>query len=138
MQHGAIKIKEDGKILMRDFEEGLKEIRPAFGVDEGALEQYLRLPFYNYGNGFDKLYQDLKSVLEGMVNNVLPVSTLLLHGDKGTGKTTLACKLAQESGIPFIKIISSDLLIGRTDNGKVNKIAEFFTDAYKSKCSLVI
>jgi len=30
MQHGAIKIKEDGKILMRDFEEGLKEVNLNF------------------------------------------------------------------------------------------------------------
>jgi len=50
----------------------------------------------------------------------------------------LACKLAKDSGVPFIKIVSSDMLVGRTEHGKVNKIAEFFTDAYKSKVSLII
>lgn len=134
----SVKITEDAKIERQDFLQALTEIKAQFGVDEGALESYLRFPLYNYGPNFEKLYTDLKAVLNGMVNSGLPVSSLLLYGEKGVGKTTQACKLAKECGVPFIKIISSDLLVGRTEFGKVNKISEFFTDAYKSRVSLVI
>lgn len=134
----SVKITEDAKIEKQDFEMALTEIKPQFGVDEGALDCYLKMPVYEYGPNYDNMYNDLKAKLIGMVNSELRVSSLLQFGDRGVGKTTLACKLAKDSGVPFIKIVSSDMLVGRTEHGKVNKIAEFFTDAYKSKVSLII
>jgi vesicle-fusing ATPase len=114
------------------------ENKASFGVDEAQLESYLRHPLHNYGKNFDNIWADLKYDLEGMVESGMSISTLLLHGEKGSGKTTLACKLAQESGVPFVKILTADALVGRTSYDKVNEITRLFNDAYKSKTSMII
>lgn len=69
-------IKENAPVEMQDFEKGMSEVKPAFGVDEGTLESFLRFPLINYGKNFEKLYNHLRSVLEGMMHGELPVSTL--------------------------------------------------------------
>lgn len=57
---------------------------------------------------------------------------MLLYGENGTGKTSIAAKLATESGIPFVKIVSAEDLLGKSDYYKVNYIVKIFENAYKS------
>jgi len=73
----SVKITEDAKIEKQDFEMALTEIKPQFGVDEGALDCYLKMPVYEYGPNYDNMYNDLKAKLIGMVNSELRVSSLL-------------------------------------------------------------
>lgn len=63
---------------------------------------------------------------------------MLLEGDKGTGKTALAAKLALESEFPFVKMITPEDFVGLPAIAKVNKIVKVFHDAYKSGLSLII
>ena len=68
----------------------------------------------------------------------MAVSSILLHGESGVGKTAIACSIAKNCGIPFAKLISSEDLIGKSLAGKVKKITDTFGEAYSSPISLVI
>lgn len=63
---------------------------------------------------------------------------MLLFGVEGTGKTTLACKLAKFSQVTYTKMITSDSLIGMMEYAKIKIIKDIFTNAYKSKVSMII
>ena len=64
--------------------------------------------------------------------------SILLEGDRGTGKTALAAKLALDSGFPFVKMISQEKFVGMSVHAKLSEIVKVFEDAYKSKLSLII
>lgn len=61
-----------------------------------------------------------------------------MFGKDGSGKTTLACRLAKYSKIPYIKLISSEALIGLAEYAKIKFIKEIFNNAYKSPESLIV
>jgi vesicle-fusing ATPase len=62
----------------------------------------------------------------------------MLYGKAGSGKTTVACKIADMSGIPYIKYMSSEDLVGFTDFGKIKVIQNNFNNGYRSPVSLII
>lgn len=70
--------------------------------------------------------------------SVTQVSTILLHGVRGSGKTTIACQLAQHSKVPYIKVVSAEDMIGMSEFMKVKYIQGIFNNAYRSPNSLVI
>ena len=76
----------------------------------------------------------LKRVSSGKIQS----ASIILFGQVGTGKTSIACKLAQDSGFPFIKMINAEDLIGKSELYKVNFIVKCFDDAFKTPRSLII
>ena len=60
-----------------------------------------------------------------------PLLTCLLEGPLGSGKTALAATLGLESEYPFVKVISSDSMVGYSEAGKAQRIAKVFDDAYR-------
>lgn len=60
-----------------------------------------------------------------------PLLTCLLEGPPGAGKTALAATVGLESEYPFVKIISSDNMVGYSEQAKANQIAKVFEDAYR-------
>lgn len=57
--------------------------------------------------------------------------TCLLEGPSGAGKTALAATLGLESEFPFVKVISSDNMVGYSEPAKCQQIARVFDDAYR-------
>ena len=57
--------------------------------------------------------------------------TCLLEGPSGAGKTALAATLGLESGFPFVKVITSDNMVGYSEAAKCQQIAKVFDDAYR-------
>ena len=47
-------------------------------------------------------------------------------GPPGSGKTALAVKLAQNSGFPFVKVISPEKMIGFHESAKCQSIQKVF------------
>lgn len=60
-----------------------------------------------------------------------PLLTCLLEGPLGAGKTALAATLGLESEFPFVKVISSDSMVGYSEAAKAQRIAKVFDDAYR-------
>lgn len=124
-------------ITMNDFMTSLDEVKPSFGFNEAE--------FHN----FSKTYYDLTTFLNGFElgkefidklyrTNAYKTSSLLLYGTPGTGKTTLAVKIALSSSFPFIKMISPKHMVGLSEYERVNYIKDRFCDAYKSSESIII
>ncbi|KAH8961011.1 hypothetical protein BDL97_05G027900 [Sphagnum fallax] len=67
-----------------------------------------------------------------------PLSTCLLEGPCGCGKTALAATIGIDSGFPFVKIVSAENMIGLSESTKCAVITEVFSDAYKSPLSIII
>lgn len=116
----------------------MKEVKPDFGIDEDKIGQRLRGNFINYGPRFDELWENSVSAIHTFSKNNLGVSSLLFYGKAGSGKSSLACNLIQQSGIPYAKLLSSEDLIGKTDYGKIKTITDTFNNAYRSPLSLII
>ena len=61
-----------------------------------------------------------------------PLLSCLLEGPLGSGKTALAAAtLGLDSGFPFVKVISSDNMVGYSEAAKAQAIAKVFDDAYR-------
>lgn len=63
---------------------------------------------------------------------------MLLEGPEGCGKTALAAHAAIGSGFPFVRVVSADTMIDKSDSTKSALIAQVFADAYRSPFSLII
>ena len=130
---------EEMKLQMVHFEHALKEVKPAFGVEEEELKKYLRGGFINYGFIFDRLLESCKTLIEQVRNSPrTPLLSVLLQGAAGSGKTALATFLAISSQFPYVKLVSAEEMIGWGEAEKAGKLAKVFRDAYKSPLSIVI
>jgi len=131
--------EENLKVEMRDFEEALLEVKPAYGVENETLEAYRLGGIVSHGEQF----QHLMKTCSTLVNQVkcsekTPLLTLLLEGPIGSGKTAVASTLALDSAFPFIKMVSAENMVGYSESGKVNYISKVFEDAYKSPFSVIV
>jgi vesicle-fusing ATPase len=133
-----VTIVAPGKVEYQDFLAAMKEVRPEFGVDDNKIEVYLRDKIFNYGSRMTNILENCEKITREVNGQSLPLASILLFGAHGTGKTTLAVNVASRSKFPFIKIISAEDLIGKSEYFKTNYLIKNFEDAYKSTQSLVI
>jgi len=127
------------KISQNDFENVLKTTKPAFGVSTDEFEAYMHQGIISYGRRFEQLYNSCKSfVKEVETSKRSDLLSVLLEGQVGCGKTTLASHLVVGSGFPYVKIISSEQLVGYSEQGACNYITKIFNDAYKSPMSIIV
>ncbi|TLS25036.1 hypothetical protein PpBr36_06997 [Pyricularia pennisetigena] len=128
------------KVNRDDFLHALGEVKPAFGMDEDKLGAVIRHGIIHFSPAIDSILRD------GMINvdavrdlEQLNLLSVLLHGPEGSGKTAMAAHIAIQSGFPFVKTITAEMLVGcRDEVGKKDMIHKVFTDAYKSPLSLLI
>lgn len=130
---------EDVKVSWADLEKSLGEIEPKFGAKTEELETYYRNGIVDYGGAF----ADLRATLRRMVDQSAtsertPLLTVLLEGGSYTGKTALAACTAVESGFPFVRMITSENMIGLSESARCAMIHRVFMDAYKSQLSLLV
>ena len=123
-------------VMLADFLKALEEIKPEYGFENN--KKIAITDFLDYGSRIRKISADVMKILQQVQSNDLPLASILLSGNRGTGLTTIAANLALKSNIPFVKFILSDDLIGKSEAYKVNFIVRCFEDAYKSKQSLII
>ena len=84
----------------------LEEIVPGFGVDQETFEVYIRNSLIPYGKSFDNIMGILSKMQKLTLNGTKQVSSLLLFGPQGTGKSSIATHFAQNSQFSYVKIIS--------------------------------
>lgn len=86
---------EDIQVTMADFEASLDEVKPAFGVSSDEMEPYLAHGLIDYGGTFVNLQNTCKSFIHQVqTSSSTNLMSVLLTGDQGSGKTTLAAHLA--------------------------------------------
>lgn len=122
-----------------NFLVALQEIRPSFGADEDDIEKCMLNGIIDFGSHInDIVYKGSKLVDLIKYSKRVPITSHLLYGDPGSGKTALAAFIAQRSGYPFIKMITPDKLLNLSESAKISEIINTFKDAYKSELSIVI
>jgi vesicle-fusing ATPase len=133
--------KQDGQdpsefvLKNQDFEQAFIDTEPAFGINEEKFKNIL------HNCSFKGLEDTMSIINECKMLASSPrqrVTSVLLTGEKGSGKTTSAAYIAMHSGVPYAKIISPDNLVTYSDVGRVNYITKIFEDAYSSSMSLII
>ncbi|KEG01141.1 vesicle-fusing ATPase [Plasmodium vinckei vinckei] len=130
---------DDIMITKNDFLNALKETKPAFGAEEDIIDNLLSNGIINYGNQYENIENTCKLLIKQVVDNSnTKLMSVLLHGESGTGKTTIAAYMAKCANFHFTKFITPENLIGYSESGRINYINKIFEDAYKTPLSLVI
>lgn len=133
------KIDTNIRVSMDDFRHALQEVKPAFGIDQDDFATTRPFGIIQYGPEFQTLYTRGINFVEQMRDaTTTSLLTVLLSGESGTGKTALASTLALESGFPYVKLLSPDLLLDYSEQGKCHKIHKVFEDAYKTPLSIIV
>ena len=131
-------ITQPGKVELADFLQAIEEVRPEYGVDNRKIEIFTKDPLLDFGRKLGTLLTSTGTLLKEVAKGSLPLASLLIYGAHGTGKTTLAANIAIRSNFPFIKFVSSEDLIGKSEFYKTNFLIKCFDDAYKSSQSIII
>ena len=127
------------KVNREDFQHALEEVHPAFGVSEEELENRISGGIIHYNEHVQDILRDGRRMVDQARDEAKStVSSILFHGPPGSGKTALAAKVAVDSEYPFIKMISTDDMLGMNEGAKIAHITKVFNDAYKSTLSLVV
>ncbi len=124
------------KVTKDDISKALEEIKPSLGVSSVDLEPYLEHPMLDFNKGIVASLKDLVDQLER--SNRTNSLSLLLSGNLGTRKTTLAAYLSKYSNYPYVKMVSAEKMIGRSDTDICGMMGKIFNDAYRSERSVVI
>ncbi|KAL1969577.1 hypothetical protein VTN77DRAFT_8130 [Rasamsonia byssochlamydoides] len=127
------------KVKREDFYHALEEVKPAFGVSEESLSSCIQYGIIHYSPTINEILKEgqlfVKQVGEA---DATPLFSVLLHGPPASGKTALAARIAIDSGFPFIKLLSPEDMVGYSEMAKVQHISKVFSDAYKSRTSVVV
>jgi vesicle-fusing ATPase len=122
-----------------DLERALGDIEPKFGAKSQELKAFYRNGFVTYGDNFEALWSTMTRLVQQVrVSDKTPLLSVLLSGDPASGKTALAAKVAVESGFPFVRMISADDMIGKSETSKSQAIYQAFMDSYKSPLSFLL
>jgi vesicle-fusing ATPase len=116
----------------------LRQTKPGFSLGQEKLEIYTRDQLINYGDNFRKIQASLRKTASLALTSNKQLTSLLMYGPKGSGKTSIACHFAQQYQFTYVKAISPEQYIGLETYGRINSMTKIFNDAYKSDKSLII
>ncbi|KYQ91185.1 N-ethylmaleimide-sensitive fusion protein [Tieghemostelium lacteum] len=130
---------DDIKVTDQDFRRAISEVKPGFGAVEDQYENYAHNGIVNYGSEFEKVANSGKLFIEQVKTSLrTPLVSVLLTGEPGSGKSSLATYFAKQSEFPFVRIISPQDMLGMTETAKAQRITKAFEDSYKTPLSCII
>ncbi|XP_059662642.1 vesicle-fusing ATPase-like [Cornus florida] len=131
--------EESIRVTMDDFLNALHEIVPAFGASTDDLDRCRLNGMVDCGGRHQHIYKRTMLLAEQVrVSKGSPLVTCLLEGPSGSGKSAMAATVGIDSDFPYVKIISSESMIGLSESSKCAQIVKVFEDAYKSPLSIII
>lgn len=127
------------QIDMNDFNYAFQnDIKPAFGVKDQVLQQFLANGIVNWGHT-ERLLSDGMDLANTAKNGKRThLVTALLEGATGAGKSALAAKIAMDAQCPCVRLINPQALIDHGEAGKCQAIVRAFEEAHKSSQSVVV
>jgi len=133
-------------VTMEDFRKALREIVPIYGSKQSDLQSLIRgwigedvSP--EHKNMHNALRRDIDRQRRASGSNLSSLSlvTILLEGDRGSGKTAISAYLALRSGFPFARVVSfARDFAGLHEHQQAMRLREVFEEAYKSKWSVIL
>ncbi|RLN79059.1 hypothetical protein BBJ28_00013979 [Nothophytophthora sp. Chile5] len=127
------------EITMEDFALALGEVKPKFGAPSDQLSLYYKNGLIPWGKSFQDVREALVRVIEQVrSNDKTSLMSVLLHGERGAGKTALATYSAVASEFPLVRMIKASELISRAESAKCSFIFNVFEEAYRSSLSIII
>lgn len=135
--HGQIKQVENSKIKVNQacFLQGLTDIKPLFGSGINTANSTIIEYNAKYVEIMAIIRQRLTAFKTNPNRNRI---NILVHGDKGCGKSALARHIASILEFPFVKIIGNDMYIGKTDQERIAELKTIYFDLDKSRTSVII
>lgn len=103
----AMKLQKNTKVTFFDFQRAISEVLPGFGIDQEKFQVLNRQPLFNYGQRFKKIQDVLERITKLALKGQSQVTSILLYGETGTGKTSIAADFAKKSKFTYVKIITS-------------------------------
>lgn len=126
-------------IRVEDFDLALEEVKPKFGAQNDQLSLYYKNGIIPFGKAFTDVEEALMRIIQQVrSNDKTPLLSVLLHGQRGAGKTALATYCAVASEFPLVRLIRASELIARAENAKCSYINTVFEEAYRSPLSIII
>ncbi|KAA0178024.1 hypothetical protein FNF27_00572 [Cafeteria roenbergensis] len=126
-------------VTQEDFMMAVDETVAAFGAREGELERLCEGGIIAFGSEFRSVVTTLQRLVrQSMASSRSPLLTACVHGPSGAGKTALTVRVALDSGIPMVKRVGAEDMLGMGELSKARVLHEAFEDAYKSSQSLLI
>ena len=129
---------ENATVTQPDFDHAFEEVKAAFGVSEDELEDCLGDGIVHFSPATDAILETGRRHVGLIRESHVRLCTSLLYGPSNSGKTALAAKIALDSEIPFIKLVSARSMAGFNEALKIGHIQRVFEDAYKSPLSIVV
>lgn len=130
---------ENFKVCQNDFIMAINEITPSFGNDIDEKNEDETNAIINYGERWEDFDTKLKTIISNFkAGGFLTTHRLLLHGDSGSGKTTISKYMSKILDYPYVKIIRPTLFVGNSETQKLMTIKKIFDDAYQSTKSTII
>ncbi|EPZ35768.1 ATPase, AAA-type domain-containing protein [Rozella allomycis CSF55] len=127
------------KVMQQDFLNSLKEIEPAFGISDKEFESCGLNGILSFSARINEILSDGDLFVQQVkTSDRTPLISVLLHGPPGSGKTSLAAKMALNSRFPFIKLVSPENMVGMSEMQKMSAITKIFMDSYKSSLSVIV
>lgn len=127
------------RMTQDDFLMAVDETTAAFGARESELERLCEGGVVPFGPEFTSVVSTLERLVRQSVSSVRsPLLTACVCGQPGSGKSAVTVRTALDSGMPMIKRLGAEDMLGMGELLKARAIHEAFEDAYKSNQSLLI
>lgn len=117
----------------------IKEIIPLYGSDQVNLKRFLTFGFIEWGERLTTLMGTISDNIKAFFTSDRSMTrTIVIRGERFTGKTSIAIQSAFSLDIPYIKLLSMNNFIGSHELSIGSALKHEFVKASKSQRSCII
>ena len=126
--------KENINITRDDFVRAINQVTPMFGRASVDIQNINSIPFVFWTNHLVEIHNDIIRKISSL--NFGKLSSILIKGKSGIGKTKFVANLTKSTEVSCVKIINSEKLL-RSQNKK-DYVIKTFEECSKTSNSILI